>query len=133
MLQDSIHKFRTYRKQSAVYDTIRKTFEERVNARPADGKKLSPQEERLQKARIQEMVEMGRYLQARRIHMVSRTITSYKRFQSGGSADIAVIDAGRAIQRWRRYDTRRKSKIVSETSRTEVSWLILVMYYRGLY
>ncbi|KAK9899411.1 hypothetical protein P389DRAFT_168378 [Cystobasidium minutum MCA 4210] len=69
-LADSIHKFRTYRKQSAVYDTIRKTFEERVNARPADGKKLSPQEERLQKARIQEMVEVGRYLQARRIHMM---------------------------------------------------------------
>ena len=84
-IQDTIHKFRAHRKQSAVVSTIRKTFEERLNAttRPAaNGKKLTPQEERLQKARMQEMVEVGRYLQARRIHMVSRSPFAVMSFYS---------------------------------------------------
>lgn len=50
---------------------LRQTLEDRLKSRNVSQKKLSPQEEKAQKASIHEMVEAGRYLQARRLHMVS--------------------------------------------------------------
>lgn len=54
---------------------IRQTLEERSKSRDASAKDVNAQEDRAQKASIREMVEVGRYLQARRLHMVSWTLS----------------------------------------------------------
>lgn len=69
--QDSIHKFRHHRGKSVVVKNLRQTLEERLQSPKQSEQKLNQQEEKAQKARMHEMVEVGRYLQARRLHMVS--------------------------------------------------------------
>jgi hypothetical protein len=60
-----------------VVKNIRQTLEERSKSHDASAKDVNAQEDRAQKASIREMVEVGRYLQARRLHMVSWTLSVF--------------------------------------------------------
>lgn len=94
-----------------VVKNLRQTLQERVQSQNgAQGKKPSPQEERAQKARLQELEEVGQYLRARRLHIVGLNFCTLLKMQLSSASSL---DACRTIQCRRQYDTGRTRTIIS--------------------